>query len=330
MSPRQLLTPSEDPQLQDALCLSPHQVARVEGMLSALGREAPEFWVPGHGEQIIVPVDDAEIRVIHVRPERPEAVRPVVFVPGWGVVPQGFHDFYSALHGRVELYYVETREKASSRILSRKADMSVPRSARDLQAAMEAVGLPQRGDFVLMGTCWGSAIILQGLIDGVIDAPTIITVDPMHRLWFPQWILRYVSPVTPVFVTRMIKPILRRSLIGDMKEKNQKRRIDLFIDEADTRKWKRSADAAVDFELFGKLGGIDREIFVFNGTADKVHDQKDYPRIARELRRGRFLYMEADESERERLMAMAALEFARVGAGDGVPPSLAEFEKAVR
>jgi pimeloyl-ACP methyl ester carboxylesterase len=341
MSPeRAEATATEERLLADALRLTPEQGARVGAMLAALDREAsgqeassqeaPQFWDPANGEQIMVPVDDAEIRVIHVRPERPQTVRPVVFIPGWGVVPQGFQEFYAALHGKAELYYIETREKASSRILSRKAELSVPQSARDIQTAIEAVGLRERGDFVLMGTCWGSAIILQGLIDGVIEAPTIVAVDPMHRLWFPQWILRYVSPITPVFVTRMIKPILRRSLIGDMKEKNQKRRIDLFIDEADVRKWKRSADAAVDFELFGRLGGIGREVFVLNGTTDKVHDQKDYPRIARELRGGRFLYLQTDESQRERLMALAALEFARVGVRDGIPPALATFEKPVR
>jgi pimeloyl-ACP methyl ester carboxylesterase len=316
--------------LSEALQLTPEQTAQVQRMLAGLDRTAPEFWDPDNGKHIMVPVDDAEIRVIHLRPERPETARPVVFIPGWGVVPEGFQEFYSALHGKVELYYVETREKASSRILSRPVDMSVSQSARDIQAAMDAVGLREQDDFVLVGSCWGSAIILQGLIEGVIRAPTIVAIDPMHTLWFPKWLLRYVSPVTPVFVTGLLKPLLRRSLIGDMKEKSQKRRIDLFIDAADIWKWKKSADAAVDFELFDNLRGINQEVFVFNGTTDKVHDQKDYPRMARELPKGRFLYLEADESERERLMALAALEFSRVSAGEGLPATLKTFEKPVR
>ena len=313
-----------------ALTATEAQAARVEDMLQALNSSAPAFWEPGAGEHLTVRVEDAEIRVIHIRPERPEAVRPVVFVPGWGVVPAGFQAFYSALHGKAELYYLETREKASSRILSRQADMSVSQSARDIREAIKALGLFEREDFVLVGSCWGSAIILQGLIEGVIEAPTIVTVDPMHYLWFPKWILRYVSPFAPVFVAQLLKPVFRRTLIGDMKEKTQKGRIDRFIDEADPRKWKKSADAAKDFELYGHLGSVSREIFVFNGTNDKVHDQRDYPRIARELPRGRFFYLEADESQRERLMALAALEFAKVRREAGVPPSLREFEKAVR
>ena len=195
---------------------------------------------------------------------------------------------------------------------------------------MDTLGLAGRRDFVLVGSCWGSAIILQGLIDGTIEAPTLVAVDPMHSLWFPKWVLRYVSPIAPVFVVGLLKPVFRRSLIGDMKEKTQKARIDRFIDEADTGKWKRSADAAREFELFGNLGAVDREVFVFAGSADKVHDRKDYPRIARELPKGRFLYLETSERERERLIALACLEFARVAAGQGLPPSLKPFEKPLR
>jgi len=330
MSSRDISARTEERLLTQALHMSDEQDARVQAMLAALDRTAPELWDPAVGEHLMIPVDGAEIRVIHIRPERPEGVRPVVFVPGWGVVPQGFQEFYAALHGRVELYYVETREKPSSRILTRKADMSVSRSARDIRVALEAVGLADGRDFVLVGSCWGSAIILQGLIEETVEAPTIVAADPMHALWFPKWVLRYVSPLLPVFVTGLLKPFLRRAMIGDMKEKNQKARIDRFIDEADTWKWKKSADAAREFELFGNLAGIDREIFVFNGTTDKVHDQKDYPRIARELPRGRFLYMGAHERERERLMAIACMEFARVSAAQGLPPGLEGFEKPLR
>lgn len=51
--------------------------------------------------------------------------------------------------------------------------------------------------------------------------------------------------------------------------------------------------AAREFELFGRLHAAGRELFVINGTSDKVHDRSHYPRIARELPGGRFLYLPA-------------------------------------
>ena len=181
-----------------------------------------------------------------------------------------------------------------------------------------------------MAPCWGASIVLHGLIEGSLDAPTVLVADPMHTLWFPKWILRYVSPVLPAPVLLALRPFVARSMLGDMQEPTQKLRAYAFVYGADPWKWKKAAEAAWDFELFGRLSGIGREVFVLNGTNDKIHDQRHYPRIAMEMPRGRFIYMQTNERHRERLFGVAALEFARVSAGEGLPASLARFEKPIR
>lgn len=304
--------------------------AAVDALLSAEQPDAPRFWEPGGGgETLAVPVDGAEIRVYRVKPSRPVSRRPIVFVPGWGTNPPGWFDLYKAVHGRAELYYLETREKTSSRILDRRTDMSVSQAARDIRDAIAFLGLAD-GDFVLAAACWGAAQVLQGMIDGVLRAPTVVLQDPMHRLWFPRWMLRWVSPLVPLPFLHVLRPIFAKALLGDMKEPVQKARAYDFVYSADFWKWKKSAEAARDFELRGALGGVRDEVFVFNGTADKVHDPVHYPRIAAELPRGRFLFAPTVESRRELIMGAVALEFAKVSAADGVPPSLAGFERRVR
>ena len=336
--------------LESALEDKPGLRTRVEAFLGPPPGDPPGFWEPRIGETLYVPVPGAEIRVIRVRPDhprvrpdhprvrpdhprvrpdRPEARRPVVLVPGWGTNPEGFREFYGPLHGKAEFYFIETREKISSRILDRKADLSVERAALDIRAALDAAGLTGR-DYVLVGACWGSAQILEGLIRGILDAPTVLLADPMHTLWFSKWFLRRLSPWIPAVAVRAIRPLLRQALVGDMKEGEQKRRTYEFIDGADVWKWKKSAQAAWDFELFGRLGAVRREVFVLNGTGDKVHDPRNYPKVAAELPGGRFLRMPVDESLRERMFGAVALEFARAGAEDGLPARLAEFERALR
>ena len=118
----------------------------------------------------------------------------MVLVPGWGVIPSGYQDFYQSVRGKAEFFYIETREKGSSRIRGRRPDLSPGRGAHDIGAALDALGLSGKRDFVLTGVCWGSTLILEGLREGVIDAPTILVADPMHTLWFPKWLLRYVAP----------------------------------------------------------------------------------------------------------------------------------------
>ncbi len=313
-----------------ALQADAEHTRRVGELLGEDGQGAPELWAPGVCREVYVPVPGAEIRVYHCRPSGPTARRPIVLIPGWGTIPQGFQGFYEEVHDQAELYYLETREKLSSRILSRKPDMSVLRSARDIQLALQALGLSGKRDFLLVGACWGASMILEGLLSRELDAPTILLADPMHTLWFPKWVLRWLSPLLPAAVVRLLRPFLRQALLGDMKESAQKRRTFAFVNSADIWKWKKSAEAARDFELFGRLQAVDRELFVLNGTADKVHDQSHYPRIARELPGGRFLYLPVEESRRERMFAAVALQFARQSAADGLPPSLACFEKKVR
>jgi pimeloyl-ACP methyl ester carboxylesterase len=307
--------------------------AAVERLLSIEQPDAPRFWEPGGSvaagvEVLAVPVDGAEIRVYRISPRRPSARRPIVFVPGWGTDPPGWFDFYKAVHGRAELWYLETREKASSRILDRRTDMGVAQAARDIGRVLDALGFARR-DFVLAAACWGAAQVLQGMIDGHVRAPTVLLQDPMHRLWFPRWILRWVAPLVPLPLLHVLRPILVKLMLGDMKEPVQKARAVSFVYGADFWKWKKSAEAARDFELHGTLGGVRDEVFVLNGTADKVHDPVHYPRIAAELPRGRFLFTPTIESRRELLLGAAALEFAMVSAADGVPSSLAKFERRV-
>ena len=173
-------------------------------------------------------------------------------------------------------------------------------------------------------------MILEGLLEGVLEAPTILLADPMHALWFSKWVLRWISPLLPSAAVQLLRPILRQALLGDMEDTVQKQRTFAFVNSADIWKWKKSAEAARDFELYGRLAAVKRELFVINGTADKVHDQRHYPRIALELPGGRFLYLPVEESRRERMFAAVALEFAAVSASDGLPAGLARFEKPVR
>jgi hypothetical protein len=323
------VTAPQDP-LADALCASDGEKAQVEELMTAAEVPAAAFWKSGAVKEVTVPVDGAELRVFHSVSCDPSARRPIVMVPGFGATPEGFQDFYAALRDKAELFYLETREKSSSRITGRRPDMSVSRSACDIQQALSYLGLAGSRDFVLVAACWGASIVLHGLIERSLDAPTVLVADPMHTLWFPKWVLRYISPILPAPVLLTLRPIVARAMLGDMEEPTQRERAYSFVYGADVWKWKKSAEAARDFELFDRLSGIGREVFVLNGTRDKIHDQRHYPRMAMEMPRGRFISMQTNERHRERLFGVAALEFARVSAGEGLPPSLARFEKRIR
>ncbi|MBN2155919.1 MAG: hypothetical protein JW776_07740 [Candidatus Lokiarchaeota archaeon] len=282
----------------------------------------PEFWKYEKGDHIHVPVDGGEIRVIHFKPDNPIAKRPILLVPGWAVPPITFEDYYEIMHERCELYYLETREKTSSR-MKRLAKFNMSQKAKDIGIAIHHLGLDKR-DFVLVGTCWGSSMILQGLMDGTVNAPTIVLLDPMYKFTFSRFIT-FIAPILPVPLLRLMKPFLKKKRIGDMKEKRQLERVNAVVDDAEIWKWKRAANHVRNFSLFGNLHKVHQEIFVVNSTSDYIHDSNNYPNIAHQLAKGRFLRFKADEKNREYVIGAASLEFAKV-TQDELPESLLKFE----
>ena len=309
-----------------------------EATHSALSAE--EFIKSDTTEVLYVPVKDGEIRVLHhipagshpaVRHEtgRSEEVRPVVFLPGWGTIPEGFKEFLEVVYGQAECYYLETREKNSSRIDPRRARMDMDQLAEDVQAVMEIAG----PESVLMGTCWGSTIIAHGLTRGIISAETVVLFDPMYELWFPKWLLNWVVPALPLWLWKLLKPLGKRIALWGMKEPVQRARAELFIDGADLWKWKHTALQAKDINLYESIGRIRQELLVMNGVKDKIHDRRHYPELAALAPQGRFFYLPVDEALRERLLGIVAVILATQGYGDnssGLPEVLLQFERDLR
>ncbi len=278
-------------------------------------------------EKIYVPVNEGEILVFHHKPQNPTAVRPIILIPGWGSDLDSFYELYINLIDKVECFHIETREKSSSRLTNKKIPMTVRQSAEDVQQVLSYLKFDGSKDFVLIGTCWGSSIILKGLIDRILPVNnTIVLFDPMHTLWFPKFLLNWFVPLVPNWLGEVIRPIGKWLALFGMKEQVQRKRNSEIIDNAEIWKWKRAAYQARDFELIGNLSSIANEVFILNGTKDKIHDQRFYPLIAQEIPNGRFVFLKTDESNRELLIGKVAREFAGTPGTDGLPLALQPFE----
>ncbi len=275
-------------------------------------------------------VEDGYIRVFHHTPPRPSTYRPVVFIPGWGTIPEGFRDFFDVVNRRIECYYVETREKNSSRLDRRRALMGMDQLARDVRTVLTQSEVAGTGDFVLMGTCWGSTILAHGLARGFLSAPTVVLFDPMYRLWFPKYLLKWIVPLVPLWAWHIIRPIGKRIALGGMKEPTQRRRAEMFVDSADLWKWKHTALQVQNIDLYQEMPLIGQEVFVMNGVKDKIHDQNHYPKLAQLIPKGRFFYLPVAEHQREQLLGLASLLCAQVSSETMPPKVLGAYEKNVR
>ncbi len=273
-------------------------------------------------QAIDVPVDGGTIRVYRIPGSG--SGRPVVFVSGWGTVPETFEDFFGAASPDTEIYHVESREKPSSRIERRAARFDMDQYAADLRTVMHHLKLNGR-DPVLMGTCFGSAIILHGLAAGVVDAPTVVCVDPMVRLWVPRWLIVVAILIVPPFVLRILRPPLRVLVLAGMREPVQRARTASFINSAVLWKWRKGAVYLRNWNFFAIAAQIRRRVYVMNASHDRFHNTDLFPEVARAVPDSVFIRVPVGESRRERFMGVTATVFAATTAGAGVPSPLSEF-----
>ncbi|MDP7329427.1 MAG: hypothetical protein QF612_06270, partial [Candidatus Thalassarchaeaceae archaeon] len=64
----------------------------------------------------IVAADGIELRVYSFKPNQPSTSRPVVLIPGWTSVMEGWAPLLSSWVEKREIHYIETREKRSAKI----------------------------------------------------------------------------------------------------------------------------------------------------------------------------------------------------------------------
>jgi pimeloyl-ACP methyl ester carboxylesterase len=244
-------------------------------------------------------------------PAPPTAARrslPILFIPGWGGVLEGFEDVLTAVDEDVELYYLETREKGSSRV-SLRSGFAMADFAADVAAAAEALGLAS-GEYVLVGSSFGGSVAAQALAPSPAGADlspaSTVLFEPMPRLWMHPMLVRLLGNLLPVGLVAAMKPLFRRLLLAGMKQETQRRRAGLVIDNADLPKWREAALALLGWHICGIAGGIEKPVAVVRASGDRFHDESTFPAIAAAFPRGDLVDLRVPESQRERLMGRIA------------------------
>lgn len=270
-----------------------------------------------------MPVPDGHVRVLHHRPQRIQAKRPVVILPGFSATVPPWQGCYAKLQGHTEFYVIETLEKSTTRIEGRSHDLSFLAFARQADTAVQALGLPGQ-DYVLMASSLLATSLFAGLPHGLLDAPTKVALDPLRRMWFPRFFLKWFLPAVPEwFVDWARGPVAQLALRGMAPA--QKARAEAFLEAADPYRWKRAAMHNAVFDLFDVTPVITQQVTLLLGVGDKVHDDTVARRAASELPDARLLVVPSEPLVRERMAGAVISAMARISAADPLPSELVEF-----
>ena len=135
--------------------------------------------------------DGFQLMVYSFTPHQKNDAKPVVFIPGWTSVMDGWAPLLSAWAEKRTIHYIETREKRSAIGPGklRVKDFEMRRHAEDLKAITHALNLDS--NVLWFGSSLGATVILHGLMDGLIEGDSAFLISPNSKFRFARW----MSPI---------------------------------------------------------------------------------------------------------------------------------------
>ncbi len=205
---------------------------------------------------------------------------PVVLIPGLASIMDNFRQVVLGFSRHFPIHWVETREKASSR-LGAERDLSVPALASDLLAWMARAPLVD-GHFVLVGYSLGASVLIECCRRLGKRPRLVVLVEPNAEFAFPWWSLVLARFAVPLY--RPLLPFLKwyvRTFVIDVAADAEMYAIYCrILEAADPWKIARAIRALKPYRAWDGLDRIDVPVLVLGTSRDRLHDYGHTLRIA--------------------------------------------------
>jgi pimeloyl-ACP methyl ester carboxylesterase len=223
-------------------------------------------------ESKMVGMDDGwSIRVIQWVPENDSDSAPLVMVPGWNSVYEGWQDIVEEWAPKRRLTYIETREKGSAVSTGRakKSDLSIRRSVEDLKTVISE--FPE----ISSGSDWfasslGATIILEALAERAFKPRSVALLAPNTSFDFPLWSRLLI--MLPSFV---YPPLVRLAILildFKLKEEGQRIRYRRTLLASNVKRLRLSAMSQFAYKMKDQaISSIQDRIALLTAKSDSLH-----------------------------------------------------------
>jgi pimeloyl-ACP methyl ester carboxylesterase len=251
--------------------------------------------IAAHGARFrerFVEVDrGVELRVLCWSPESPARRPPLVFVPGWVSVVEGWADLLCGVVGEREVRYIETREKGSARIARRALtpdDFSIERMAADLVAATAALDVVDDRT-TIMASSLGATAVLEAAKDGGVPAARAFLIGPSASFRFPAWGHPFLYFPAPAYwgLKYIVLWYLRTFRVDVEREPEQMQRYERTVRAAHAQRIKLSSRSVRGYSVWPRLRRVGLPVAVAYARSDSLHDESEIERLVQVLPQGR-------------------------------------------
>ena len=232
-------------------------------------------------EQWIRVSEDVSLRVFIWKPNNDSLrnLSPIVMVPGWGSVFEGWRPLLSEWTGKRPIIYIETREKSSA-IFDKKMtldDFEMEKFTNDIAEIIKFLNL--KNDFDFFSSSLGSTILIDGLQSKKIQGRSSIFLAPNERFNFPLWARILIKLPFPRF---SLKWLINTAIWGverRVKEEGQKIRYRRTLLSQNFERIRLSARYLMKYSLPDELAEIKIPCAIITADSDKLHGLEDIKSI---------------------------------------------------
>ena len=236
------------------------------------------------GEEKLIRVSNSvSLRVFIWEPINQSSKVPILMVPGWGSVFEGWRPIVTEWVQNRKIIYVETREKASA-VFDKKMnqkDFHIDNFTDDIREIIQSLNLD--GNYHLFSSSLGSTILIHGLQERKISAKSSIFLAPNQNIRFPLWARLLIKLPLPKFTLKSLIKLAIWAVERKVEEEGQKIRYRRTLLSQNYERIRFSARYLMGYSLPESLSNIEIPCAILTAESDKLHGTNDVEFISREI-----------------------------------------------
>ena len=257
-----------------------------------------EFCTEGasFNEVMISVSNDVSLRVFTFTPAVQRENPVVVFVAGWISLMSGWKKVLREMTKDFQVYYIETREKISSRIQG-KVEYSAETIGQDIVSLISHFNLKNR-DYILFGSSLGATVILDCCRFLKSIPLCLVLVGPNAEFRVPKiWkgVVRLFYPPLYLLIKPSVKWHLRTFRMDVDSDPAQYQKYCKALDSADPWKLKKAAMSLWNFEVWDLLEDIECPTLIIGASKDKLHEPENLRKMVSMMKHATYLDLETNQ-----------------------------------
>lgn len=257
-----------------------------------------DYCAPGcSATEAMIPVaENVSLRVISFKPAHETNNPTVLFIAGWITLLSAWKTVLREMTKDFRVYYVETREKISSRVAG-PASYGVEDIGKDIVTLVEHFKFQER-QFILFGSSLGASAILDCCRFLKTDPRCLVLIGPNAVFRVPRFgkvIIYFFPPRLYLLIKPLVKWYLKTFRLDIKSDFEQYQKYCGNIDAADPWKLKKAVMKLWRWEAWSLLPDIPYPALVVGASKDSLHEPANLQRMVALMKNATYIDLETNK-----------------------------------